>query len=98
MAYAVVLVFDGVTEADYWAVNSKLGIGADGKGDYPAGMITHAGAPTATGGWMVSEIWDSRESQQSFMAGKLGAALQEVGLPDPVAFFDGDTVNVYQLG
>ena len=25
MSYAIVLVFDGVSETDYWAVNSNLG-------------------------------------------------------------------------
>ena len=97
MAYAVVLVFEGVTEDDYWTVNSNLGIGRDGNGEYPPGLIVHAGAPT-TGGWMVTEIWDSKDSQEAFMASRLGAALQQAGMPAPAQVIDGDTVNVQQLG
>ena len=32
MTYAIVLVFEGVSEADYWKVNDILGIGRDGAG------------------------------------------------------------------
>ena len=96
MAYALTLVFDGVTEEQYWAVNDKLGISRDGAGDWPAGMIIHAGGPTGDNGWLVSEIWDSRSSHESFMATRLGPALGAVGVPEPVQVFDADTVNVHQ--
>jgi hypothetical protein len=97
MAYAVVLVFDGVDEERYWSVNEKLGIGRDGQGDYPPGLLVHAGAPTATG-LLVSEIWDSQQSQQAFMTSRLGAALQAADVPAPVQVIDGETVNLQQLG
>jgi hypothetical protein len=96
VAYAVVLVFEGVSEEQYWSVNEKLGIGRDGKGDYPAGMLVHTGGPLPTG-WMVTEIWDAKGSQEAFMAARLGAALQTAGVPAPAQILDTDTVNFQQF-
>ena len=73
-----------------------MGISRDGKGGYPPGLILHAGGPTPTG-WMVSEVWDSRESQAAFMDARLGAALQAVNIPPPLHVIDTDTVNFQQL-
>src|SRR4051812_20021622 len=66
MAYGIVLVFEGVGEDQYWAVNSALGIDRDGNGDYPVGLQHHSGGATATG-WIVSEVWDLKASQEAFM-------------------------------
>jgi hypothetical protein len=94
MTYGIALVFgDSVGEADYWAVNDKLGIARDGSGDWPEGIITHAGGPTATGGWVVMETWESKGHQERFMAGRLGAALGAVGVPAPIQVIDSDLVN-----
>ena len=73
MSYAIVIRFEGVTEADYWAVNDNLGINRDGSGDWPEGLRSHAGGPTSDG-WVVIEKWESKEAQEAFMAGRLGAA------------------------
>jgi hypothetical protein len=92
MAYGIVLVFDGVSVDQYWAVNSQLGINADGSGDWPPGILSHTGGPTATG-WVVAEVWNSKADQEAFMASRLGAALGAVGVPAPVQIIESDLVN-----
>ena len=94
MAYGIVLRFEGVGEDDYWAVNSAVGIGKDGSGEYPDGMKSHVGGPTPDG-WVVMEIWESKAAQEAFMAGALGAALGSVGVPAPVQIIETETVNQY---
>jgi hypothetical protein len=92
MSYGIVLAFDGVGADKYWAVNKKLGINPDGTGDWPSGLRSHAGGPTAAG-WVVCEVWDSKADQEAFMAGRLGAALEEVGVPAPSQIIESDLVN-----
>jgi hypothetical protein len=94
MSYGIVLVFDGVGADQYWAVNDKLGINRDGSGDWPSGILSHSGGPTATG-WIVAEVWNSKADQEAFMAGRLGAALGAVGLPEPVQVIESDLVNYH---
>jgi hypothetical protein len=94
MPYGIVLVFDGVGADQYWAVNERLGIKPDGSGDWPDGMLSHAGGSTATG-WAVVEVWNSKADQEAFMASRLGAALAEVGLPAPVQVIESDLVNYH---
>ena len=98
MTYALVLAFEGVTEEQYWAVNENLGVQRDGKGDWPAGILSHAGGPMEGGGWLVIERWDSKASQEAFMATRLGPALGIVGLPAPIHIFESNTVNDQQFG
>jgi hypothetical protein len=91
MSAALILEFQGVTKAQYDAVNKKLGIDPNsGQGDWPAGMRSHVGGTTDDGGLMVVEIWDSQDAQAAFMQSRLGPALGEVGVPDPtrVGWFD----------
>lgn len=92
MSYGIVLVFEGVGADKYWAVNERLGIKADGSGDWPPGIISHAGGPTASG-WVVSEVWTSKADQEAFMGGRLGAALGEIGVPAPVQIIESELVN-----
>jgi hypothetical protein len=94
MTYAIALVFEGVTEADYWAVNEKLGVapGQVGGESIPAGAINHIAGASANG-WVVIETWESREAQQAFMESHLGAVLMEAGLPAPSQVIDFDVVN-----
>jgi hypothetical protein len=93
MAYGIVLVFEGVNEDDYWAVNDQLGITRDGAGDWPPGLVSHSSGATGDGGWFVAEVWSSKGDQEAFMAGRLGAALGTVGLPAPTQVIDGELAN-----
>jgi hypothetical protein len=91
MAEAIILEFDGVDRERYDAVNERLGIDMDsGEGDWPEGLRFHAGA-AKEGGWVVFEVWESREAQGRFMDERLGRALQEGGVTAPptrVEWFD----------
>jgi hypothetical protein len=85
MAEALILEFDGVGREQYEAVNERLGIDMNsGQGDWPAGLMFHAGA-TKPGGMIVFEVWESREAQGRFMDERLGRALQEGGVDAPPA-------------
>jgi len=92
MAYGITLAFDGVGADKYWAVNEKLGINRDGTGDWPNGLRSHSGGPTAAG-WVVSEVWNSKADQEAFMASRLGAALGAVGVPAPSQVIESELVN-----
>ncbi|MBJ7595852.1 MAG: hypothetical protein JF886_13540 [Candidatus Dormibacteraeota bacterium] len=96
MAELFVLEFDGFGEDVYRKVNEALGMDMDtGDGDWPAGMITHAGGKTPTG-WIVVEVWDSRESQEKFMNERLGAALQKSGVQGPPKKAEWTTLTAHQ--
>jgi len=85
MAEGLILEFDGFGRETYDAVNERLGIDQDsGQGDWPAGLVFHAGAGKP-GGWVVFEIWESRQDQERFMNDRLGRALQEAGATGPPA-------------
>jgi hypothetical protein len=96
MSYVIVLVFEGVSEADYWTVNDSLGIARDGSGDWPDGMKSHAAGPTPNG-WVVVEKWESKAAQEAFMTSRLGAALGAAGLPAPVQVIETNTVNDHHI-
>ncbi len=83
MAFGIILEFDGVGQADYDAVNDKLGIELGTATNWPEGILSHAGGPTDRG-WVVFEVWESAAHQRRFMEGRLGAALGAVGVPEPV--------------
>jgi hypothetical protein len=93
MSYGLVLVFEGVGEKDYWAVNDKLGINRDGSGDWPEGMMFHTGGPTDGGRWVVIELWKSKAAQEAFMGSRLGAALAASGLPAPAQVIETEAAN-----
>jgi len=83
MAAALILEFDGVTEAQYDAVNDKLGIDTKGgTGDFPDGMVAHT-ASLRDGHFVVHEVWETEDQQADFMEDRLGPALGEVGVPEP---------------
>jgi hypothetical protein len=83
MAAGLLLEFDGVGREQYEAVNECLGIDpATGQGDWPDGLLFHAGG-SKPGGWVVMEVWESQEHQQRFMEGRLGPALHEEGITGP---------------
>jgi len=83
MAEGLIPEFDGVERAAYDAVNERLGIDEQsGEGDWPSGLHFHAGG-AKPGGWVVFEVWESREAQSAFMNGRLGRALREAGINAP---------------
>jgi hypothetical protein len=83
MSEVLLFEFDGVTTDDYNAVDKMLGTdGRTGSGDFPAGLLSHVAAQSATG-LVVCEVWDSRPSQDRFMRTRLGPALGELGVPAP---------------
>jgi hypothetical protein len=83
MAAGLILEFEGLESDTYGAVNDLLGIDQKtGEGDWPAGLLFHAGG-AKPGGWAVFEVWESQEAQQSFMDERLGRALQEAGVTSP---------------
>jgi hypothetical protein len=85
MAFGIVLEFENVGKAQYDAVNEKLGIDiAKGIGDWPKALRSHAGGTTSATGFCVFEVWDSKEEQEAWIGGRLGAALAAVGVPAPV--------------
>jgi hypothetical protein len=84
MSDALILEFNGVTTDQYDAVNRILGIDpVTGVGDWPVGLLHHIGAGGSAGNLVVMEVWDSQESQSTFMSSRLGPALDKAGLPDP---------------
>jgi hypothetical protein len=85
MSEGFILEFDGLGKDQYEAVNGRLGIDpVSGQGNWPAGMLSHFGG-AKPGGWVVFEVWDSKESQEQFMSERLGKALQESGVTSPPA-------------
>ena len=99
MAVGLILEFDGVSREQYEAVNKLLGVDmASGKGNWPAGLLFHAGG-AKPGGWAVVEVWESKEAQQRFMEDRLGRALQEGGITEPPSRVDWlDLVAHHSLG
>jgi hypothetical protein len=83
MAEGLILEFEGFGRERYEAVNAELGIDVEtGAGDWPTGLLFHAGG-TKPGGWVVFEIWESKDDQAEFMNGRLGKALQDAGVDGP---------------
>ena len=83
MAQQLTLEFSGVTAEQYWAVNAAMGIDQDDPAAWPEGIVSHVAGATDDGGWVVTEVWDSREAQARFMDTRLGAALGQVEVPPP---------------
>jgi len=82
MSEALILEFKG-TQAEYDSVNEILGIDpTTGHGDWPAGLLNHVAATSASGNLVVVEVWDSQASQGNFMS-RLGPALEKIGMGAP---------------
>ncbi len=83
MSEVLVLEFEGFGRDVYDAVNRELGLNDDwSAGQVPAGLIDHVAGASGSG-WVVVEVWESREAQAAFMESRLGAALQAGGVPGP---------------
>lgn len=84
MSDALFYEFTGVSADDYKSVNAILGLDpATGGGDWPAGLLSHTGAAGTGGGFIVFEVWDSQQSQEAFVASRLGPALGQAGVSEP---------------
>lgn len=84
MAEGLILEFEEIGEAEYQAVNAKLGIDmASGTGDWPSGLLVHTAGISDSGTFVVAEVWASRADQERFMSGRLGAALAAAGVSAP---------------
>ena len=69
---------------DYKAVNAILGLDpSTGGGDWPTVLLSHTGAAGNDGGFIVFEVWDSQQSQEAFLASRLGPALGKAGVREP---------------
>ena len=81
MPVGLVLHFNGQTIADYDRVNGLLEIDQkNNSGDWPPGLLLHAGGTTEDGNLLVMEVWESRDAQGRFMQERLGPALQKGGI------------------
>ena len=76
MAVIVIQEFEATTD-QYDQVNEKLG------DEVPEGLIAHAGAESGGGKMKIVDIWESKEAWESFLNGRLGAAVVEVMGPPP---------------
>ncbi len=95
MAELFVLEFEGFDKEMYRKVNDALGIDMDtGAGDWPKGLLVHSAGRTDKG-WMVTEVWDSRQDQDNFMTSRLGAALQKAGADKPPTRADWTPLEVH---
>jgi len=84
MAVELILEFEGVTAAEYRAVNKELGIDPEtGEGNWPDGMLAHSAGSNPDGHFVVTEVWDSVEHQEAFMHDRLGEALVKGGISGP---------------
>lgn len=84
-ALGLILEFDGIGRETYDTVNRHLGIDPARPGDaWPPGLLYHAGG-AKPGGWVVFEVWASKELQARFMQERLGAALARGGVDKPPA-------------
>lgn len=84
MAKCLILEFQGVGRSEYDDITAKLGIDATtGTGDWPAGMLSHAGGVADDGTLVVTEIWESEDAHHAFMGARLGAVLGAAGMPPP---------------
>ena len=81
MPAGLILQFSGTGLAEYNRVNELLGIDQKSNtGNWPAGLLCHAGGTTNDGSLVVMEVWESRDAQGRFMQERLGPALQQGGI------------------
>ena len=86
MAIALAMRLDGVSQDDYDAVMSHLGLGSpnvDESEPWPDGLISHTAGSTDTG-WFVVDVWESQDAFDRFFSERLGPALQGAKVPPPL--------------
>lgn len=82
MAEGLILEFEGFGAETYWKVSEALGVNVETGEGAPEGQLFHAGG-AKEGGWVVLEVWRSKEDQARFMEERLAKALQENGVTGP---------------
>ncbi len=80
MAVAVVLEFEGATLDQYDEVLKLMGLTPKGAG--PPGALFHWAAKTDSG-FLVTDVWETRELFDAFAQDKIGPLSAQVGLPNP---------------
>ncbi|HSJ73342.1 MAG TPA: hypothetical protein VK904_03420 [Miltoncostaeaceae bacterium] len=64
----------GPDTRNYDAINERMGV----RDDLPEGLIVHTAGVTASGGFRVVDVWESREAWDRFNDERLGPAVREV--------------------
>ena len=82
MAVALLMEFPMATQANYDKIMENLGMERYGTQDLPEGLICHVAFP-AEKGWMVVDVWDSREDFDRFLQERLMSAVTRAGMPRP---------------
>ena len=76
MAIMMIYTWDGTTAEQYDAVRAKV----DWLGNAPQGGRVHVAA-FSDRGLRITDVWDSVEDLQAFVAERLQPAIDEVGIP-----------------
>jgi hypothetical protein len=79
---AFVRLFDNPdgTQEQYDAARAQIDVSSD---NMPEGALLHVAGPSPTGGWRVTEIWESEEAAQKFDAETILPILEQVGIQRP---------------
>jgi hypothetical protein len=80
MAVGVVLEFSGATLDQYDQVLEKMGL--ERGGQIPNGGLFHWATATDDG-FLVTDVWESREQFDAFSEAQIGPFSQEVGITSP---------------
>jgi hypothetical protein len=82
MAVGMLLAGEGVTRDSYEQLTKKMFGGYPMSEDQsPDGLLIHT-AGQSEQGWYIYDVWESEQHFQRFIDGKLGPAMQELGVPD----------------
>ena len=79
MAIAFVVEWAGVSEAQYHAVMQALAA----NGQLAPGEICHI-PKVVEAGWRFVDVWESEEAFRTFLADRLSAILDTIGLQPPI--------------
>ena len=89
MSYASITVAEGLTMADYWAVDEQLGP------DRAEGLLSEAAGHNDTGLHVIT-VWESKAHHERFIAERLAPAFQAAGVrPASMTFTNLDIEALY---
>jgi hypothetical protein len=81
MAVALILEFPKHGRAEYYKVNSELGLDTiSPHSSWPDGLLNHTAGTKDDGSLVIMEVWDSRESHYRFLDERLRPALMKAGV------------------